>query len=276
MKKDTPRYLVKFGEKEHLKGLVDGNIYFSDAKHYIEIERKEKNRGQGDALEGTTRIAFANARLVSREDPRKEAFFSNQYMDLAYEFVPNMPVFCVTAIHDVDCVDGDDGKVTIKFPNDVREKIEVSFPKADSALLIKTPATFKNDVSAIFNNICVWDFVEYFDDLQNGNLKTEMFEYICGEYTDEKLYEGQYLARATVSPTSPLIQGGTFYITPDNVHRVLFCKDSFFKNQREYRCVAHHGILSQPGCFKYENHSVMELYDIDTFLRGVTTNEATI
>lgn len=45
------KYLLKFGKREHLESLVQGNIYCSNAVTFWGIEDKLKIKGQGDILE---------------------------------------------------------------------------------------------------------------------------------------------------------------------------------------------------------------------------------
>lgn len=48
------RFLLKFGQKEHMENLVAGNLYCSNAQTFWGIEDTMKIRGQGDVLEAST------------------------------------------------------------------------------------------------------------------------------------------------------------------------------------------------------------------------------
>lgn len=50
------KILLKFGKKEHLQSLIDGNLYCSNAIVFWGIEDELKIKGQGDILEAGTRM----------------------------------------------------------------------------------------------------------------------------------------------------------------------------------------------------------------------------
>ena len=60
-------FFLKIGKKEHLKDLVDGSLYFSNAEHFWGIEENLKIKGQGDILESGSRF-FAQTTLMKPHD----------------------------------------------------------------------------------------------------------------------------------------------------------------------------------------------------------------
>ena len=122
------RYLVKFGEQAHLQGLMDGLVYFSDAKHFIELEKEQLKRGQGDRIEGKSRLAFENLKMYNHETKDLAMEAHRFILDVDYPNVPTMPVFCLTAIWDNECCEIGDS-VAVLLPDDVKEKINASFEK---------------------------------------------------------------------------------------------------------------------------------------------------
>lgn len=47
---DEVKYLLKFGQKQYLDSFANGNLYFSNAEKFQNIENKQQNKGQGDIL----------------------------------------------------------------------------------------------------------------------------------------------------------------------------------------------------------------------------------
>ena len=50
------RFLLKFGKKEHIEEFVNGSLFCSNAETFWKIEKDKKIKGQGDILEGGSRI----------------------------------------------------------------------------------------------------------------------------------------------------------------------------------------------------------------------------
>jgi hypothetical protein len=44
--------LIKYGEEEHLKQIVNGSLRFSPSEVYVKMEEEQHNKGQGDMLDG--------------------------------------------------------------------------------------------------------------------------------------------------------------------------------------------------------------------------------
>lgn len=64
------KYLLKFGKREHLESLVNGNIYCSNAITFWGIEDKLKIKGQGDILEAGTRM-FAQKMIMQHPETKE-------------------------------------------------------------------------------------------------------------------------------------------------------------------------------------------------------------
>lgn len=64
------KFLLKFGKREHLESLVEGNIYCSNAITFWEIEDRLKIKGQGDILEARTRM-FAEKMIMQHPDTKE-------------------------------------------------------------------------------------------------------------------------------------------------------------------------------------------------------------
>lgn len=57
------KYLLKFGKKEHLEKLQNGD-FFGNAVGYRQIEESLKIKGQGDKLEASTKIFAENLKMI--------------------------------------------------------------------------------------------------------------------------------------------------------------------------------------------------------------------
>lgn len=65
------RFFLKFGKKEHMESLVEGNLYCSNAQTFWGIEDNLKIRGQGDGLEASTVVhgqLYPYKELASQSD----------------------------------------------------------------------------------------------------------------------------------------------------------------------------------------------------------------
>ena len=64
------RFFLKFGKKEHMESLVEGNLYCSNAQTFWGIEDNLKIRGQGDGLESST-VVHGQTMFVSAPKTNK-------------------------------------------------------------------------------------------------------------------------------------------------------------------------------------------------------------
>ena len=61
------QFLIKFGEEQYMKRFADGNLYFSYAKKFRELENELKQKGQGDCLEGSSKIHGTNMQIYDSD-----------------------------------------------------------------------------------------------------------------------------------------------------------------------------------------------------------------
>lgn len=258
------RFLVKFGKREHLEDIIKGEIYFTNAKRLIEIESIKMRKGQGDSGEGRTKIAFNSARLYNTATGKLEREITDNILDLGYQYVPDIPVFCLTAVYEKDMTRNTDGTVTINISDNIKKNIKSSFDEADAALIIKAPQIFDKDIRSYFNNLCESDVMKYYKNMSKGVITIEMIEYIAGSYKNLNLSEKDYLVKLTTS-----ISNSTYYFTLQNLHRILFCKDAeYFKDQQEYRFVAYQYSIDKPQKLPIKTSAEMEIVDIDNVFTG--------
>ncbi|NFC75492.1 hypothetical protein EXM99_01675 [Clostridium botulinum] len=120
-----------------MESLKKGNIYSSNAKTFIELEKEQLKRGQGDRAEGRLGFNSVQAELKNRYTNEVVACFNNIDILTSFEGVDTMPVFCITAGRKKDCSEyKNENHYTIKFSGEVKRTITEDFPNADSAIVI--------------------------------------------------------------------------------------------------------------------------------------------
>ena len=117
------KYLLKFGKREHLESLVQGNIYCSNAVTFWGIEDKLKIKGQGDILEAGTRM-FAQKMVMQHPDTKEVIAECGKANGLVrVEPAEKMPVFCMFSVYEEDCKKDDDGRILINLSDDKKQTI---------------------------------------------------------------------------------------------------------------------------------------------------------
>ncbi|MGN0619310.1 MAG: hypothetical protein ACI4J7_09855 [Ruminiclostridium sp.] len=249
------KYLLKFGKREHLQNLVDGNLYCSNAITFWGIEDKLKIKGQGDILEAGARIF---AQKITMHNPSTNEVIgeygqSNGIMRI--EPAERMPVFCLFAVYEDDCIVDSNGKVAISLSEEKKNTIREHFPNADSVVVIPNPDSFVDDVRKSIGTEIKAESVHYFNidkgfDTKSGQTAIDM-EYM------------RYLTQ----DVPPVKENGktiyTFYA--DYAYRVLFCKDVFFKNEQEYRIVLPNDTIDSCRSYPISLSTEYKVYDLSDF-----------
>lgn len=125
------KFLLKFGRREHLESLVEGNIYCSNAITFWGIEDKLKIKGQGDILEAGARM-FAQKMIMQRSDTKEVvAEYGKANGLVRIEPAKKMPVFCMFAVYEDDCKVDDAGTLIINLSDDKKQTIREHFPNAE-------------------------------------------------------------------------------------------------------------------------------------------------
>ena len=218
------RFLIKFGEREYMERFAAGYMYFSHASKFRDYENKLKIKGQGDRLEGASRLYAQKVTIQSHENP--EMTWTTNMADIitSYEPANNIPVFCLFSCFEKDCAKTSDGKYRITLNDEIKNDIREHFGKADTAVIVENPLVFINDVHTAFNNTCKTELVNYFH--------VEGFPIGDGSRSLDLEYF-KYLAQDT--PPMKIDKGTQYSFGADFVYRALFCKDVFFAKEQEYR-----------------------------------------
>ncbi|MEA3424262.1 MAG: hypothetical protein U9Q80_10780 [Bacillota bacterium] len=237
-----PEYLLKFGELKYMKSFVEGNIYFSHAKRFREIE-DELRRGQGDKLEGKAVVNSTRVRVTDLDNPNNviDAKVGDERITVMVESVDNMPVFCLTGLYNENfCVE--ENRVIVN--KNVLETIKEHFPKADTVVLIRKPAEFIHKIETEFVCKVVHEKVQYL------NMNPVGMEWV------------KFVHNGNVEK----LDGKTNYtMTKDNSHRILLCKDLFFSKEKEYRLILPNELISSPKIYKFSKIDNAEIIEFDKF-----------
>lgn len=252
------KFLLKFGKREHLESLVEGNVYCSNAITFWGIEDKLKIKGQGDILEAGTRM-FAEKMIMQHPDTKEViAEFGKANGLMRVEPAEKMPVFCMFAVYEEDCKVDEHGNTIINLSSDKKQTIREHFPNADAVAVIPNPEAFIEDISKSIGTDIKAGKVNYFHidkgyETKDGRTAIDMeyMKYLMQDAAPEK------------------VDGGTRYVFyADYAFRVLFCKDVFFEQEQEYRIVLPKEKIEVGKSYPVQLSTDYEIYDLNTFFEN--------
>jgi hypothetical protein len=241
-----PLFMIKYGKKEHLEQLVTGSARFAPSQTYIKIEETQRNKGQGDLLEGKMRIKFEKVQLFDPDTKELLCTISNQTLLLSIQDVNNMPVFCLSIYDYSDTIEYLYKKeYSIAINKEKLNKITTDFPNADYALIILEPDKFIKDIVNIPEYNVVSDEIKYFD----YDINTlQMYMFLTGQ------------TRA---------QSGSYSLDYNNRYRHLLCKDINFAHQQEFRFIITDEKITAPKFYNIKFTSKYILVPISELSNGV-------
>lgn len=130
--------LVKFLKQEYLENLLNGKIYMNNFKYFIDLELKEKIKGQGDKLEIGHVIRGTDGYIMDTETNTTFGTVRNVESVERYVEMDKMPVFCVAEFTSEDylVINEDEDKVTAKIdlPLEDQKYFEKNFGEIAVAL----------------------------------------------------------------------------------------------------------------------------------------------
>lgn len=193
---------IKFGEEEHLKQIVNGKIRFAPSQNYIKTEMLQKNKGQGDLLEGKWVVHAESFVMESHDTHERVAFPYKANITIGTVDVNNMPVFCLSRFDCNDLIHTDE---RFYLPDEIIQSVKKDFPKATHALIIFNAEEFVKQVSKADNHKMISDNIHYYD-YDINDIRMMSF-----------LTTGDELSYKT--------KGITFSMTYENRYRHLLCKN---------------------------------------------------
>lgn len=247
--------LLKFGEKEHMEGLACGEMYFSNALNFRQIEEKELIKGQGDKLEGGSSIQAQDVTMIDNES--KEIICSGFRGNFLVHYEPAnlLPVYCLFACYEKDCTVHDDGTLEFHFSEEVKENIKEHFPRANSVAIIKNPDEFIANVKATIGTESVSGLVNYFslygfDSAEGKANDLQYFKYLTQDIPPQKVEEGL-----------------KYTFSAKYVYRSLLCKDVFFRNEQEYRFILPNDKINKGTIYSIKPEQTISVVDLKEFFR---------
>lgn len=251
------KYLLKFGKREHLQSLVEGNMYCSNAITFWGIEDKLKIKGQGDILEAGTRVFAHHMTLRNSETNEIVAEFGNVNALMRVDPAKRIPVFCLFAVYEEDCIKNADDKYEISLSEEKKQTIRDHFPDADAVVVIPNPGVFIDDIRRSIGTEIKADEVHYFQ-IDKG------FE------TDNGLtaMDHEYMMYLSQDVPPEEVEGGKrFVFRSDFAYRVLFCKDEFFSKEQEYRIILPNDTIESGKSYPIILSTDYDLVDLNTFFQ---------
>lgn len=249
------KYLLKFGKREHLESLVNGNLYCSNAITFWGIEDKLKIKGQGDILEAGTRM-FAQKMIMHHPDTNEVvAEFGKANGLVRIEPAEKIPVFCMFAVYEDDCKMDNDGNVVISLSEEKKQTIRKHFPNADAVAVIPNSEVFIDDIRKSIGTDIKAESVHYFHIDKGFNTKD-----------GQTAMDMEYMKYVMQDTTPVKVDGATRYtFYADYAFRVLFCKDVFFDKEQEYRIVLPNETIENGKSYPVILSTEYEIYDLDEF-----------
>jgi hypothetical protein len=245
---------VKFGERQYMESLANGEFYFSNAKRFAEIE-EELVKGQGDKYEGKAHIDVTHMKAT---DHRTGEIFETKVGNLVtmgVEKVKFKPIYCLSAFTKQDCNNHySAANYSIQFSKEMQNTIMKHFPKADTAVVFFDPPSVIKSLQATSKSRLKYGFVNYL------NMHPVGVEWI--EFVNDK----------------EKIENGTKYtMTVQNAYKMLFCKDLYFKEEKEYRFVFADDEILTPKVIYAEKLGEIKVIDIgQLFDYGITKSNMEI
>lgn len=170
----------------------------------------------------------------------------------------HIPVFCLFAVHDDDCVLDKDGHYIIKLSKDKQKTIKEHFPKADSVAVITGAEQFLKDIISSIGCEVKHEEVHYFH-IDKG---------LEIEGSDQRAMDMEYMKYLT-QDVPPVVENGAkrYVFRADYVYRVLFCKDVFFKDEQEYRIVLPDEMITEGTRYPVKLSENIEIVPLEEFVK---------
>ena len=238
-----PRFMIKYGEKEHLEQIIKGTIRFAPSQEYINLENALHNKGQGDLLEGKLKIKIQGGKIFHPETNEFLGYLPpNSTITISIQDVNNMPVFCLSQYGDEYITEYiDEQNYSISLSADKISSIRSDFPKATHALIIYEPNKFIKDITSISGHQFANGNIHYYDYDINP---MQMYMYLCS-------------GSENIQTNTPLS------MTYENRYRHLLCKDIAFSNQDEYRFIELNDLITSPVFYPFEFTSKYQIIPIE-------------
>ena len=249
-------FLLKFGQRIHLEDFVNGFLYCSNAEQLWKIEDEQSIKGQGDTLEASA-IMYAQNMTLQSKTTNITVQLGQSKGKVRFEPAKKIPVFCMFAVYEEDCIYQNNGKLKINLSEEKKTKIREHFPNADSVIVISNPTTFIHDVENSIGCEIIADSIRYFN-IENGfttnngqtGMDMEYYRYLCQDTLPVKEH------------------GNTIYkFNASYVYRALQCKDVHFSCEQEYRIILPYEKIDIGTKYPIHLSTKYEIQDLDKFFK---------
>ncbi|QNQ51867.1 MULTISPECIES: hypothetical protein [Bacillus amyloliquefaciens group] len=193
---------VKFTKEEYVNDILDGKLYMKNFKHFIDLEKKEKIKGQGDKFEAAFVTRAVDLRIIDLRTKKvigvsKEAEIIERYTEAS-----KIPLYCFTYFpsEDFKILEEKDEKIIIGLDLNPEEKDVFIKDFGEKAIIF--PGDFLKKVLSSLKK-------------QNILGVAKLVQYCDFNFLDENRRK--------------LFENGSI--------DMFFWKDLFFKTQREIRIV---------------------------------------
>ena len=228
------KVFVKFGQEKYLRRtLLYNRLYFGIAKEYKKIETDQLIKGQGDNKEATMVIkGVQSARMVHYQTGQAYDLPEDSVIEVINGEAACIPVYCISLLDtDRDCVLSD-GKLLIS-PSFMKT-IRSHFPNANAALVFANSETVRKAFENTFSTVRMQEIT--YPWMSEKGSSIEYIEQIMTELSERDFNSElpDLLAKCKMSPNdgSPV---RFFATTKKDAYKILFCKDPYFSEEREYR-----------------------------------------
>jgi len=252
------KFFLKFGKKEHLKDLLNHQLYFNNAIALRGIEEDLKRKGQGDRLEGSTKLFATDSTIISHDGTQEIHGLKGQFT-IHFEPANNIPVFCLFSVYEKDCSIGEDGTYTISLSDEIKHVIREHFPEANAVVVITDPDLFLHEIEDSIGVNCKMEQVHYFNiesglEVKGSNTPAMDMEYM------------KYLTQDIVPTQEGKMK--KYSVMVEHVFRSLFCKDVFFKGEQEFRILLPDTRIDKAKKYSVHFSEELDIYDLDSFLES--------
>lgn len=173
-------YLLKFGRnRKYLEDLCSGNLYMDRFRTYVEQEKREKKKGQGDSLEASLLVHTTSSELRHPETDEFIADIGPSRVILTPQGFLDRPVFCSMALDAsmMEIVDdcGDYYKTKVNFSEEQKELLPKVF--GEHVVSIEFPVLLER-IHSWFNENkmpVIAGLVDYEDQSINSFTRLELF-----------------------------------------------------------------------------------------------------
>lgn len=195
------KMFVKFVEEKHLHDVLSGKLYMNNIKYFIDLEKKEKNKGVGDRKEAGFVTKPDKMYVLDMETDKIISRPVNAEITLRHQLSPKVPVFCFTEFTAEDFVYLEEDEEYITFKLDLGEDSQKMFDFGDKAVILApefsdkvVAASKKQDIKIIMKEVEYQSYDK--GDLEKRKEKRKLFEQGSSEMFFWKSEEFSYQREA--------------------------------------------------------------------------------